>query len=90
MLFLRGVSVSGFRLIRIPRVWDDPVRRSTEKDIDEELTQLSGRFEAAINEWARSIVELASWIRYSPPPPGTRPAQPWFEDGDDEESKKIH
>jgi hypothetical protein len=89
-LFLRGVSVSGFSLIRIPRVWDDPVRRSAEKDIDEELTQLAGRFEAAINEWTRGILQLASWIRYSPPPPGTRPAQPWFEDGDDEESKKIH
>lgn len=57
MLFLRGVPVSGFRLIRIPRVWDDPVRRSAEKDIDEELTQFSGRFGAVIDEWARSIVD---------------------------------
>lgn len=30
MLSLKGVSVKGFRLVRVPRVWDDPDRRNAE------------------------------------------------------------
>jgi len=88
-LFLKGVAVSGFRLVRIPRVWDDPVRRSSEMDIGGELAQLAVRFRDAIDEWNKSIADLARWIRYSPPPPGTRPAGPWFE-SENEEPETIH
>lgn len=88
-LFLKGVAVSGFRLVRIPRVWDDPVRQRAEKDIDEELAQIAGRFRDAMDEWSQSVADLARWIRYSPPPPGTRPAEPWFDDENDE-PETIH
>jgi hypothetical protein len=87
ILFLKGVAVSSFRIVRIPRVWDDPVRRRVEKGIGEELAQLAGRFRDAIDEWNKSVADLARWIRYSPPPPGTKPAEPWFED---EEPGTIH
>jgi hypothetical protein len=36
---LRGVAISGFRTVRVPRVWDDPERREAERDprrVDEE------------------------------------------------------
>ena len=89
MLFLRGVATSGFRLVRIPRVWDDPVRQRAEKGIGEELAQLAGRFRDTIDEWGKSVADLARWIRYSPPPPGTRPAEPWFED-ENEDPETIH
>ncbi|MBI4473470.1 MAG: hypothetical protein HY646_12440 [Acidobacteria bacterium] len=80
VLFLKGVSVSGFRIVRVPRVWDDPDRREAEKDIDEELARLARRFKDALDEWTRSVAELARWIRYAPPPPEAKPVEPWFED----------
>jgi hypothetical protein len=85
VLSLKGVSVSGFRLIRIPRVWDDPGRRKTEKDIGEELARLARRFRDALDEWTGSVAELARWIRYTPPPPESRSVEPWFEDEEEDE-----
>src|SRR5437870_8106356 len=29
---------------------------------------------------AKSVSELATWIRYSPPPQGAKPVEPWFDD----------
>jgi len=49
VLSLKEVSVSGFRLIRIPRVWDDPDRRRAEKDTGEELARLARRFRNAVS-----------------------------------------
>ena len=91
VLFLTGVSLSGFRIARILRVWDDPVRREAEKDIGKELTALAGRFKDAIEAWGGSAADLARWIRYAPPPAGTKPLEPWFEDEDgNEDPETIH
>jgi hypothetical protein len=79
-LSLSGLSISGFRLVRIPRVWDDPQRREREKDISEELTGLAHRFRDAHDEWTKSVADLATWIRYSPPPGDARAIEPRFED----------
>ena len=89
VLFLKGVSVSGFRIVRIPRVWDDPVRREAEKDIGKELTSLARRFKDVVDTWGKSVADLARWIRYSPPPPGTRPIEPGFEN-ENEDIETIH
>jgi hypothetical protein len=42
--------------------------------------RLAQRFKMALDEWTIGVSELATWIRYSPPPPGTRPAEPRVED----------
>ena len=63
VLILKGVSVSGFRLVRVPRVWDDPDRRKAEKDIGEELARLARRFKDALDQWTKSVAEVATWIR---------------------------
>ena len=86
---LTGLSVSGFRLVRLPRVWDDPARRVKEKDSDDELAQLAARFKGAIDEWIRGLADLARWIQYSPPAPGSKPAEPSFDD-DIEDAETIH
>ena len=52
-------------------------------NIGEELARLAQRFKDALDEWTRSVAELATWIRYSPPPPGAKRVEPWFEDEDD-------
>lgn len=85
VLSLKGVSVSGFRLVRVPRVWDDPDRRKAEKDIGEDLARLARRFKDALDEWTRSVAELATWIRYSHPRTEMRPDEPWFEDEEEDE-----
>jgi len=91
---LTGVAISGFRMVRVPRVWDNPNRRETEKGPHVELGRLGQTFKATIDEWRKSVSELASWIRYSPPPPGAKPIEPWFEDqledDDDGGPKTIH
>ncbi len=92
-LTLKGVSISGFRIIRIPRVWDDPDRREAEKDLGADLVRLAKLFRSASDEWASRIAELARWIRYTPPPPGSKPVEPWIEDEEEEEdgsSGTIH
>lgn len=73
-------------------MWDDPRRQRTERNIDEELASLAGRWNNAVKEWVASVADLAKWIRYSPPPPGTRPIEPWFEneEEDDDGSETIH
>jgi hypothetical protein len=91
---LKGVAISGFRMVRVPHVWDDPKRREAEKDPHVELGRLAQTFKATIDEWRKSVSELASWIRYSPPPPGAKPIEPWFEDqsedDDDGGPETIH
>ena len=68
VLSLVGLSLSGFRIVHVPRVWDDPERRETEKGAARELDQLALWFKGALDGWAKSVAELATWIRYSPPP----------------------
>lgn len=84
VLSLLGFSISSFRLVRIPRIWDDPQRREAEKDISGDLAGLAHRFKDAYDEWRASIADLATWIRYSPPPTNSRPVEPWFEDDDED------
>ena len=85
---LTAVAISGFRLVRVPRVWDDPDRRETERSLSaDDIGELARRFKTALDEWTRSVSELATWIRYSPPPPEAKPVEPWVEDqsGDDDD-----
>jgi hypothetical protein len=89
ILLLKGVSVSGFRIVRVPRIWDDPVRREAEKDIGKELTPLAQRFKDAADTWGKSVADLARWIRYSPPPPGMKPLNPGTQD-ENEDIESIH
>ena len=84
-LSLTGISVSAFQLVRVPRVWDDPLRREAEKGNGKELARLAGRFKQALDEWINSVSELGNWIRYSPPPPEAKRLEPWFEDEEEEE-----
>jgi hypothetical protein len=77
---LKGVVISGFRTVRVPRVWDDSKRREAETDPHGDLRRLVRTFKATLDEWTTSVSELATWIRYSPPPPGAKPIEPWFED----------
>ncbi|MBI1876175.1 MAG: hypothetical protein HYS05_20100 [Acidobacteria bacterium] len=77
---LKAVAISGFRMVRVPRVWDNLERRETERDPRDELGRLARRFKTALDEWTKSVSELATWIRYSPPPPGAKPVEPWFDD----------
>lgn len=83
-LSLDGLSVSGFRIVEVPRIWDDPERRSREKGIDRELARLAKRFNQAFVAWTDSLAELATWIRYSPPLPDAKPLQPRVENEEEE------
>jgi hypothetical protein len=85
MLSLKGVSIAGFRMVRVPRVWDDPDRRNSEKGAAEELARLARRFNNALDEWTGSVAELARWIRYAPPPPEAKQVEPWFDDEEEEQ-----
>jgi hypothetical protein len=42
-------------------------------------------FKATLDEWMKSVSELATWIRYSPPPPGAKPIETWLEDQSEED-----
>ncbi|HXW91491.1 MAG TPA: hypothetical protein VEK33_13160 [Terriglobales bacterium] len=77
---LKGLAISGFRIVHLPRVLDDPERRKAEKDTQSELDRLARTFKTTLDEWTKSVSELASWIRYSPPAAGVKPIEPWFED----------
>ena len=72
-LALTGISLSGFRMVRVPRIWNDPDRRDAEKGAGKELDRLARRFKGALVEWTTSVAELATWLRYFPPPPVTAP-----------------
>ena len=80
---LKGVSVAAFKMVRVPRVRDDPARQEKEKHIGSELHRLAKRFREAFEGWTVSVAELAKWLKYSPPPPDAKPVEPWFL-GDDE------
>jgi hypothetical protein len=85
LVSLSAVAISGFRMVRVPRVWDTPERRAAEADPRRELSRLARTFKKALNNWTEDICALATWIRYSPPPPGTKPTEPWFDDEAEEE-----
>jgi hypothetical protein len=68
---LKALAIAGFRIVRVPRVWDDQ-RREAERAPRDELHRLARRFKGAFDEWTTSVSELATWIRYSPPPLGVR------------------
>lgn len=80
LVSLEALAISGFRVVRVPRVWSDPDRLAAEKDPSAELRRLARMFKTAFDEWTQNVAELATWIRYSPPPPGSTPAGPWFDE----------
>ena len=84
VLSVKGLSIAGFRMVRVPRVWDDPDRRDAEKGAAAELSRLAQKFKYSLDEWSKSIAELARWIRYTPPPLETKRVAPPFEDQEDE------
>jgi hypothetical protein len=77
---LNGVAISGFRMVRVPRVWDDPERREAERGANVEIGRLARTFKGTLDEWTQSVSELATWSRYSPPPLGAKPVEPSSED----------
>lgn len=83
VLSMTGLSVSAFRLVRVPRVWDDPERRQAERSVVREMERLAAPARAAFDCWAQGIAELAAWLRYSAPPADARPIQPSFDDDPD-------
>lgn len=85
ILSLNSVAISGFRIVHLPRVWDDSERRGAERSSQAELGRLARTFKATFDEWTKSVSELATWIRYSPPPPGAKPIEPWFDDQTEDE-----
>jgi hypothetical protein len=83
VLSLNGVSISAFRIVHVPRVWDDPARREAERNANDELNGVAQMFRTALDDWTPRVAQLAAWIRYSPPSAGTTPIGPWFDDQDD-------
>ena len=79
-------SVSAFRIVHVPRVWDDPARQEAEKNTHGELDEVARTFRAAFDAGTERISALATWIRYSPPSPGAKPAEPWFDDAADDDN----
>lgn len=75
---LKGLAISAFRMVHLPRVWDAPERRESERDPHIELDRLARTFKATLDEWTKSVSELATRIRYAPPV-GAQPVEPWFE-----------
>jgi hypothetical protein len=92
-LSLASVTMSGFGIVTIPRVWDDPERRQAERQQVGGLRRLAGRFKSAFDGWTNAVSDLATWIRYSPPDPAAKPVEPWFdadsgaEPGDDDDDE---
>lgn len=77
---LKGVAIFGFRMVRVPRVWDDPACREAERGAHVEIGWLARTFKITLDEWTQSVSELATWIRHSLPPLGAKQIEPWFED----------
>jgi hypothetical protein len=65
-LAIEGLSIAGFRMIRVPRVWDDPDRRESEKGAEAEISRLVQNFKYSLEEWNSGICELTRWIRCTP------------------------
>jgi hypothetical protein len=89
---LTAVAISAFRIVHVARAWDSPERRAAERNSHRELNRLARSFRTAIEDWTQSIAALATWIRYSPPPPGIKPSEPSFDDqseDDDEGGPEI-
>lgn len=80
LVSLSAVAIAGFRMVRVPRVWDSSERRASEGDPCREFARLARTFTVALDDWTESISALATWIRYAPPPPGAKPIEPWFND----------
>ena len=55
--YLSGVQLTGFRIITLPRQWDDP-DRPEEDDPDEQLLTLFQRLNQADGLWRESLKEL--------------------------------
>jgi hypothetical protein len=93
IVFLKALAISGFRMVRVPRVWNDPGRLEAERGPEVELSRLARTFRATFDEWTKSVSELATWIRYSAPSSGAKALEPWFddngEDGEDGGPKTI-
>jgi hypothetical protein len=87
---LSGIALSAFRIVRVPRAWDSPERRTAEADPARELGRLARTFRAAIDDWGQSIAALATWIRYSPPPSGAKPPGSWPDDRSDDDEGGPH
>jgi len=85
LVSLSAVTISGFRMVRVPRVWDSPERRAAEADSNRELGRLARTFKTALDAWTESVSALATWIRYSPPPPDAKPVEPWFDNEPDDD-----
>jgi hypothetical protein len=66
VISLKELSVDTFRMVRVPRVWDDPERRDREKGASLDLTRLAQQFRKAVDAWTASVAELTRWIRYNP------------------------
>lgn len=77
---LSAVAITGFRMVRVPRVWDSSERRASEGDPRHEFARLARTLTMTLDDWTDSISALATWIRYAPPPPGAKPIEPWFDD----------
>jgi hypothetical protein len=86
VVFLSAVAISGFRMVRVPRVWDSPERRAAEADSRREFSRLARTFKTALDDWTEGIRGLAAWIRYSPPPPDAKPSEPWFDNDSDDDT----
>jgi hypothetical protein len=67
-------------MIRVPRVWDSPERRTAEADSHREFTRLARTFKTALDDWTeKHYWHLQRGF-------GTRrrllakPIEPWFDD----------
>jgi hypothetical protein len=83
-LSLNRLSVAGFRMVHVPRVWDNSDRREAEREPTAELSRLAQKFKYSLDEWRIGITELARWIRYSPPPEDSKQIAPMFDEQEDE------
>ena len=73
-------------------MWDDSERRVAEMDPRDELGRLARRSKSALDKWTKNVSELATWIRYSPPPQAAKTVEPWFDDqveGDDDDGPET-
>ena len=66
LVSLNSVAITGFRIVRVPRVWDSPERRFSEADLQNEVSRLALTFRQALDDWTESISRLARhWVRCS-------------------------